>query len=87
MTWSRCAVRPKCSSSASSQTDPGARTAGARSWELARTLHHVGVVDEYRLLVFPVTVGPGKRLFGPGSSPAQQRGAHETRGRLFRWGE
>ncbi|WBB78667.1 dihydrofolate reductase family protein [Micromonospora sp. WMMD882] len=33
------------------------------SARLARTLHAAGLVDVYRLLVFPVTVGDGKRLF------------------------
>jgi len=33
------------------------------SCELARTLQDAGLVDEYRLIVFPVLVGPGKRLF------------------------
>ena len=40
------------------------------SWRLAGTLHRAGLVDEYRLLTFPVTVGAGKRLFtddGPAS--------------------
>ena len=32
------------------------------SWRLADTLHQAGLVDEYRLLVFPVCVGQGKRL-------------------------
>lgn len=36
---------------------------------LAHTLHEAGLVDEYRLLVFPVCVGPGKRLFTD-SAPA-----------------
>jgi dihydrofolate reductase len=33
------------------------------SWQLASTLHKAGLVDEYRLLIFPVCVGRGKRLF------------------------
>ena len=30
---------------------------------LAKTLQEAGLVDEYRVIVFPVLVGPGKRLF------------------------
>jgi len=33
------------------------------SWALAQSLHRAGLIDEYRLLVFPVAVGRGKRLF------------------------
>lgn len=37
---------------------------------LAATLHAAGLIDEYRLLVFPVTVGDGKRLFTPDAPPS-----------------
>jgi dihydrofolate reductase len=37
---------------------------------LCQTLIRHDLVDEYRLLVFPVVVGAGKRLFGAGAVPA-----------------
>lgn len=36
---------------------------------LAHTLHDGGLIDEYRLIVFPVIVGEGKRLFREGCVP------------------
>jgi dihydrofolate reductase len=36
---------------------------------LARTLHDAGLIDEYRLIIFPVVVGSGKRLFSDGCVP------------------
>ena len=40
------------------------------SANLLQTLIRAGLVDRYRLLIFPVVVGPGKRLFGDGTMPA-----------------
>ena len=36
------------------------------SAQLVNELHRHGLVDEYRLMLFPMTVGRGKRLFGEG---------------------
>jgi dihydrofolate reductase len=40
------------------------------SAQLVQTLIQHNLVDEYRLLVFPVVLGTGKRLFGDGTVPA-----------------
>ena len=40
---------------------------------LIQTLLSADLVDELRLIVFPVTVGPGKRLFGDGTIPRTWR--------------
>ena len=40
------------------------------SWQVARAAHEAGVIDIYRLLVFPVAVCAGKRLFDEASTPA-----------------
>ena len=40
------------------------------SGDLVQTLLRHGLIDEYRLWVFPVVVGSGKRLFADGAIPA-----------------
>jgi len=37
---------------------------------LAQTLIEADLIDEYRILTFPVLIGGGKRLFGAGTVPA-----------------
>ena len=39
-------------------------------WNLIQTLLRNNLVDEYRLWVFPVVIGSGKRLFADGTIPA-----------------
>ena len=49
---------------------PGRELQVHGSHRLARTLHDAGLVDQYRLLYFPVVVGQGKRLFEADSAPS-----------------
>ena len=40
------------------------------SWDLIQTLLEHDLVDEFRLMIFPVVLGTGKRIFGDGAVPA-----------------
>ena len=42
----------------------------AGSTSLVHTLHDAGLVDEYRLMIYPTVLGSGKRLFRDGASAA-----------------
>ena len=52
------------------------------SGNLIETLFRTDLVDEYRLWIFPVLLGYGKRLFSDGTVPARrearrQQGLHD----------
>jgi dihydrofolate reductase len=40
------------------------------SGNLIQTLMRHNLVDQYHLLIFPVVIGSGKRLFSEGTSPS-----------------
>jgi dihydrofolate reductase len=51
------------------KNQPGRELQVHGSSRLAQSLLDLGLVDEYLLLVYPVVLGHGKRLFAGGSVP------------------
>ena len=48
------------------KAEPGGDILVAGSGQLVETLVAIGLVDEFRLMVFPVLLGGGRKLFGDG---------------------
>ena len=64
----RCSPAIRSSGSPELKTEPGKDIVLTGSISLAHTLIAAGVVDEYRLFVYPAVQGRGRRLFPDGTA-------------------
>jgi len=68
VTWNATLIKgPLAEEISKLKQQPGQDVLIFGSGELVHTLHERDLIDEYRLMVFPVVLGSGKRLFPDGS--------------------
>jgi dihydrofolate reductase len=69
-TWNNTTVLPDVDAVAELKQQEGGDIQLAGSAQLHQALVERGLVDEWRLMVFPIVLGSGKRLFGDASPDA-----------------
>ena len=84
--WQNSTLIHKTAELAAYKQRPGRNIAISGSAGLVRSLLQQGLLDELRLLLFPVVVGSGQRLFDaatPPSGPRTGRGRPDARRRMI----
>ncbi|MGH2493522.1 MAG: dihydrofolate reductase family protein [Ktedonobacteraceae bacterium] len=68
MTWNATPIKGDLAEELSKRKqEPGQDILVFGSGQLVQTLHERGLIDVYRLMIFPVVLGSGKRLFSGGN--------------------